>query len=60
MQTFQKKLSEKIEVWENKLIHNQTEITDMEWDMKRKPIFHKFDSILAIRKKKNHQYFAMI
>ena len=46
-----KKSSEKIQVWEKKLIHNQTEITDLEWDMKNKPIFHKFDSILAIRKK---------
>ena len=47
-----KKLTEKIAVWENKLIHYQTEITEMEWEMKRKPIFHKFDSILGIRKKK--------
>ena len=31
----------------------------MEWEMKRKPIFNKFDSILGICKKKN-QYFAMI
>ena len=55
-----KKLTEKIEVWENKLDQNQAEIIETEWVMKRKPIFHKFDSILGIRKKKNNQYFAMI
>ena len=54
----QKKI-DKRDFWDAKLVKNQIKITNMEWDMQRKPLFHKYDAITAIRKSKD-TYYALI
>ena len=48
-----------LDFWDAKLVKNQIKITNMEWDMQRKPFFHKYDAITAIRKSKD-TYYALI
>ena len=54
----QKKI-DKRDFWDAKLVKNQIKITNMEWDMQQKPLFHKYDAITAIRKSKD-TYYALI
>ena len=56
---YKQKMKNKLDFWDAKLVKNHIEITNMEWDMQRKPLFHKYDAITAIRKTKD-TYYALI
>ena len=60
-------MKKNIEIYESKIIQNSSDQQSLEWEMKRKPLFHKYDSLYAIRRKdgfhdgkKYTSYFGMV